>query len=399
MAEIGLPSDLNVALRLAIAGLIGFAAGLEREWSGHASGPDARFAGVRTFFLLGALGGLAGHFALVGEGGLALTFALGGVQLSCAGYVMAVHRTGASTDGTTEAAAMLIVALGALAGEGSIGLAAGTGALVVLMLREKAPLQRFIKRIDEPELRAAVQFAALAVVVLPLLPVGPYLGFADVRPRMLWAIVLLFAGLGFAGFLARRIIGASRGLGVAGALGGVISSTAVTFAFTRQSRRDGDVGAPLAQGVIAACVVLVPRVLITSAVLSPAVAVALAQLLLPPVLIGLSFVVRGLKEPPGDAGPLEDDGNPLRLAGAIRMTVAFQLSMIAISLVRARWRVREYGPETLNRNTRRTRTISQTRHAGPWWISDREPAGAPYRMTILRIHEPLRIIHAPSVAA
>jgi len=59
--------DLTVAARLAVAGLAGLAVGIEREWSGHATGPSARFAGVRTFFLLGLLGGLAGWLI---EGGL-----------------------------------------------------------------------------------------------------------------------------------------------------------------------------------------------------------------------------------------------------------------------------------------------------------------------------------------
>ena len=47
-------------LGLVIAALGGTAVGVERQWSGHADGADARFAGVRTFTLLGGLGGLAG---------------------------------------------------------------------------------------------------------------------------------------------------------------------------------------------------------------------------------------------------------------------------------------------------------------------------------------------------
>ena len=53
-------SELEIAVRLGVAALAGLAVGVEREWSGHATGPDARFAGVRTFFLLGAVGGIAG---------------------------------------------------------------------------------------------------------------------------------------------------------------------------------------------------------------------------------------------------------------------------------------------------------------------------------------------------
>jgi len=53
-------SEWEATTRLAIAALMGLGVGLKREWSGHTSGPNARFAGLRTFFLLGCLGGAAG---------------------------------------------------------------------------------------------------------------------------------------------------------------------------------------------------------------------------------------------------------------------------------------------------------------------------------------------------
>ena len=45
-------------LGLLIAALGGSAVGFERQWSGHAEGPRARFAGIRTFTMLGALAGV-----------------------------------------------------------------------------------------------------------------------------------------------------------------------------------------------------------------------------------------------------------------------------------------------------------------------------------------------------
>ncbi len=42
---------LDIVVRLAVASLAGVGVGMEREWSGHASGPEGRFAGIRTFFL------------------------------------------------------------------------------------------------------------------------------------------------------------------------------------------------------------------------------------------------------------------------------------------------------------------------------------------------------------
>ena len=331
-------TQAEIAIRLAIAGMIGLAAGLEREWSGHASGPDARFAGLRTFLLLGTLGGIAGSLGAAGQPLVAAAIALSASALCVVAYGMAVHRPTATTDGTTEAAALIVVALGVIAGIGWTGLAAGAGALVVLALSEKTRLHWLVRRLGEPELRAGLQFAVLAIVVLPLLPSGPYLGIIGVRPRALWAIVLLFSGLNFAGFVARRVAGAHRGYKIAGALGGAISSTAVTLSFSRQSRRDADLSAALAGGVIAACTVLVPRVVLVSAVLNPRVAVQLLMILAPAFIIGVAIIALGwrTKDEP-TKGADEAPENPLHLSAAVRMAIAFQVGMTLIALVRQYW--------------------------------------------------------------
>ena len=331
-------SQAVIAARLGIGGLIGLATGLEREWSGHATGPDARFAGLRTFFLLGMMGAIAGVLTQASHTEVAAALALGAVGLCVAGYVVAARRPIASTDGTTEAAALTVVGLGILAGIGWLALAAGAGAILVLMLREKERLHWIVQRLDERDIRAGVQFAVLAIVVLPLLPTGPFFGVVALEPRALWAIVLLFSGLNFAGYVARRIVGTSRGLGLTGAFGGVISSTAVTLSFSRQSRAQAALGAPLALGVVAACTVLIPRVLIVSAALNSSVALALIPLLVPAFVAGLGLAAIGWRSKPSESTDYrEDEANPLRLGVAIRMALAFQVAIVVIGLVRARW--------------------------------------------------------------
>jgi uncharacterized membrane protein (DUF4010 family) len=325
-------SEADGAARLAIAAVIGIGVGLEREWSAHTSGPDARFAGLRTFLLLGLLGGTTGLLAARGYERLAVAFALGGVGLAVGAYVMAMGREGTTPDGTTEAAAIGVLALSALAGVGWLTLAAGTGALMVLALTEKNRLHGLVRQLGQTEWHAAVQFAVLAVVVLPLLPAGPLLGVLAFRPRMLWTVVLLLSAVNFAGYIARRAIGAGRGYGITGALGGVISSTAVSLGFARQSRTEREVGIPLASGVIAACTVLVPRVLIVSAFLSPAVAMALVPLLVPAFVIGVVVVFLANRSGThATPTPTADDRSPLRFRSALEMAVLFQLSMTAIA--------------------------------------------------------------------
>ena len=222
LSEYSCSSRSNVAraANLEGAALIGLGVGLEREWSGHASGPNARFAGLRTFLLLGIVGGVAGLLLSVGSMAAGSVAMAGGMALGVAAYVATVRRPNTEIDGTTQTAALAVLVLGALAGIGWLALAAGAGSVIVLALSEKTRLHWLVRRLSERELRAALQFAVLALVVLPLLPAGPIGGPLAIRPRALWTIVLFFSALNFAGFVARRAVGPTVGYAVAGMLGG-----------------------------------------------------------------------------------------------------------------------------------------------------------------------------------
>lgn len=329
--------ELVIAEQLGVAALAGLAVGIEREWSGHAAARHPRFAGVRTFFLLGILGGTAGWLVTQSATGAAAVLLAGGAGLAIAAYVRAAQPGGESVDGTTEAAALLVLALGVLAGLGHLTIVAGTTAVVTLALGEKERVRRLIAHIGQAEMRAALQFAVLALVVLPLLPSRELPLLGGVRPRSLWAVVLLLTALNFAGYLARRSVNASHGFVATGALGGVVSSTAVTLAFSRRSRDDPALARPLALGVLAACTVLVPRVLILSAVVAAPVALALVPYLLPAFVVGAGVIALQLRHAPAGARPLPDAElveNPLGLLRAIGMAIAFQLAVWGVSVAR-----------------------------------------------------------------
>lgn len=353
----------TVAVNLALAALVGLAVGLEREWSGHASGPNARFAGIRTFLLLGIVGGTAGILADLGLGIIGAALVAGGGALTAVAYRAATDprrvrvspeppaltpsaaapSPASSTEdvigGTTEAAALAVLGLGVLAGLGMHTLAAGAGAVLVFALAEKGAFHAAVRRIDSLELRAGVQFAVLALVILPLLPEGPFGPWGGIRPRQLWIVVLIFSAINFAGYVARRIIGEDRGYGVTGMLGGVISSTAVTLTFARQSRVEPEHSRALGLGVVAACTVLVPRVATVVAVLNPALLPVLVVFVLPMFVFGLAIVAyvlwRGRGQPA--AASAVEVKNPLHLWSAVRMAIAFQVVLTAIAIIRADW--------------------------------------------------------------
>jgi uncharacterized membrane protein (DUF4010 family) len=324
--------DDTIAGWLAVAAIAGMAVGVEREWSGHAAGPHARFAGVRTFFLIGLLGGIAGWLLGSGLTGPALLFLGGTSALIVAAYVTVARQGGEAIDGTTEIAALLVLLLGVVAGLGFPLVTSAIAAIMVLALAEKSRIHSAIGKLGERELTAALQFAVLALVVLPLLPSGPYGPFDSIRPRALWTVVLIFSGLNFAGYLAARALGA-RGYILSGLLGGLISSTAVTLQFARKSREHAESGTALGLGVVGACTILPLRVAALTAVLNPLLAMSLAPYLLPLFLAGAVMVTVAYLRSRETAAPAPEPRNPLGLWNSLKMAVLFQVVLVALAWV------------------------------------------------------------------
>jgi uncharacterized membrane protein (DUF4010 family) len=197
---------LLVATRLGVAALGGLAVGIEREWSARARARPARFAGVRTFLLLGLLGGLGATLADLAGPAVGLVVVASAAALVVGAYIVTAHG-GGDVDGTTEVSALVVLAAGSLAGTGHLALASALSALTALVLVEKGRIHALVHRLHSETLEAAARFAVLALVVLPLLPEGPFGPTPGLRPRELWALVLLFSGLSFGGFLALRLVG------------------------------------------------------------------------------------------------------------------------------------------------------------------------------------------------
>lgn len=317
----------DALVALAIAALGGAAVGLERQASGHAEGPKARFAGIRTFTLLGTLGGVAGQLVRSDMATLAAVLLLGGCGLVVAAYA-AASRT--DVDGTTEVAALVVLAAGTLSGLGELALGSGLVALTGLLLVEKTQLHTLAARIDSADLRAGLRFAAMALVILPLLPEGPYGRGVGVRPRELWALVLFFSALSFAGHVARRALGARHGLVAAGLLGGLVSSTSVTLTFARASRAADADGRALAAGALAANLVLVPRVLLASTVLHAPLASTLLPLLIPPLVVITVAAAWAARRVSDGASKAPDTTNPLKVGAALQMAGLFQIVLFAV---------------------------------------------------------------------
>ena len=328
------PMSASDVLGIVIAALGGSAVGVERQWSGHAEGPGARFAGIRTFTMLGALAGLCGW---LWKSGLAVPAAIlfaGAVAITAAAYVSASRH---DVDGTTEVAALVVLAAGLLAGTGAVRLASAIIALEALLLVEKSRLHALVQRIDDVELRAGVRFAVMACVILPLLPEGPYGPLGGIRPRELWALVLFFSALSFLGHVARRLVGSGQGYFVTGLIGGLVSSTNVTFTFARLSRGNPALERALAFGAVGANAVLYLRVLAATAVLNAALVPVLIPYLVMPALVGALTAATSLRRSSDAGAPVLPQDNPLQLRAAMQMAILFQGVLMVVFFARARW--------------------------------------------------------------
>jgi len=271
-----LAASLDQPGRLALALAIGFLVGVERGWRERDMAEGGRTAGIRTYALIGVLGGLAGLLSS-GLGGWA--FATLGLPFAAAFIWFKQKEQADEHDHSVTAivAALLVFALGAYATLGEWRLAAGAAVVVTGLLAFKDVLHGWLRKLTWPELRSALVLLAMSFVALPLLPnrgLGPY---GVVNPYELWLLTIMLAGVSFAAYALVKIFGPSRGLIAASLAGALVSSTAVTLNLGRIAKRDPEHVRLAAGGALFAGGVMALRILGVVAVLAPSLLLQLAS--------------------------------------------------------------------------------------------------------------------------
>lgn len=211
---------------------VGLLIGVERERGQRLQHPERKIAtGVRSFAITAVLGSLC---AMFGEPILAV--GLGGVVLlSALGY----RHTSLDAPGlTTEFTLVAVFLLGALAHR-EPGLVAGISVLLALLLESKQSIHRLSRElISAAEMRDGLLLAAAALIVLPLLPDQPIDPLGVLNPQRIWLLVVLVMAVSALGHVTLRLVGARRGLPLAGFFAGYVSSTAAVAGFGERVRND-----------------------------------------------------------------------------------------------------------------------------------------------------------------
>lgn len=265
----------EIFFNLGAALAIGLLIGVERGWVGREAQEGERVAGLRTYGLLGLLGG--GTALLAGEiGMLFMAFAF----VAIAGVLVTVYavnlKRGHDVGITSLVAALLTFIFGALAAIGQVTVAAAFAVLTTLLLGLKPVLHAWVRRLEERELRAGLKLLLISVVLLPVLPDQGYGPWEALNPYRIWWMVVLIAAISFSGYFAMKIAGPARGTVYTGIFAGLASSTALTLHYSRIASRRPAMAPMLATGVLIACGTMFPRMLFLATLINPDLFIHLA---------------------------------------------------------------------------------------------------------------------------
>ena len=279
--------------RFAVALGVGLLIGLERGWKTREADSGTRTAGIRTFAISGLLGGVLGALGQAAGGGAGLVLGLGFAAYAAVFTVFCREenlQTG-TFSATTAIAGMVTFALGAYALVGDLTIAAAAAVATAGVLAMRETLHDWVERITWPELRSALVLLAMTFIVLPIMPDDPIGPFGGVHLRQVWLIAIVLAGASFVGYLAVKYFGASRGVLLAAAAGGLVSSTAVTASNAR--RAAAGEGAPrlLAAGVSIASAISFARVVAIVAALNPRLLVLVGPPLVAAMIVAVGFAI------------------------------------------------------------------------------------------------------------
>jgi uncharacterized membrane protein (DUF4010 family) len=274
----------ELILKFLIALAIGALIGTERE---RKQFKRVEFAGIRTFTLIALFGIISAYMSEFYPNFLILAFFGLIVMVGLSYYVSTRHDGDIGI--TTEVVALLTFILGALCiNDVGLQIAPIIAIIITALLASKSYLHHFVRRISEKELINTLKFLIIAFVILPLLPnqtMGP-LGIFN--PYQIWLIVVFISGISYVGYVAMKLIGPERGLGLTGIIGGLVSSTAVTTAMAARVKETEFLIRIAVFATVIASSMMFLRILFEVLIINP----SLIPLLIVPMLsMGISGVV------------------------------------------------------------------------------------------------------------
>lgn len=317
-------------IRLMVAAGIGFVIGLERERSFLPQQTEV-FAGVRTFTLVAVLGLLACFLKFYLSNWIFEVVLLGLIAFTVVSYILNFKH--GHSGGTTEVALIVIYLIGAVVLLGYIQLGLIVTVIMLLVLSLKGEIKSLVGQITNDELFAFLKFVVIALLILPFLPNETYGPYSVLNPREIGWVVVLTSAIGFVGYLLVKFIGPNKGILLTGIFGGLVSSTAVTWNFSKKSHEMPKYTVHCAIAIISASLVMIVRVAFWIYLFNAAI---LPKMLLPLLLLlftSVGIIVFWYRKTVSKLQPETDVplGNPLALKDALFFGILYGGILLLVS--------------------------------------------------------------------
>ncbi len=295
---------IGFILAIALGGLIG----TERElpWAGIKPGGASGFWGIRTFATISFFGAICAWFDIMLK--VNIWIIIGAIisgLFVLASYIYSSFQRD-KMGATSEYAAIITYFIGVISMLGQYTAAVILAIFLLLLLSAKEYFSRLKARFSRKELGDSLKFAVIALVILPLLPdqkyslidimnwlysghlswSHPMLNVHFFNPHSIWFFVVVMTGVEYAGFILSKTIGAKSGIIAAGAIGGLISSTATTIAMTKKSKEHPEHRNSYVVATLLSSCIMFLRVLIVAAVIYPKI---LESITLPAIFMFLGL--------------------------------------------------------------------------------------------------------------
>ncbi|MES0491024.1 MAG: MgtC/SapB family protein [Leptospirales bacterium] len=313
----------TLGISLAIGLLIGF----ERSWS-EKSSPKMHIAGLRTFALVGLLGGLSATISYEFTPWFLI------VTLIAISVILFLLYNRDSEQNryygmTTIVALYVTFCLGILSVMGEALLAVGLAVLTGTLLGMKGRVKLWLENLDHSELFSVYKLLIISVVLLPLLPDENFGPWNVINLYEIWWLVVLITSISFVGYFAIKIKGTRIGILLTAFFGGLASSTVTTLNFSKIGSQNKHIHSLLTAGVIVSSATMFPRVILEVVVVHYPLAYSLIfpmlSMSLISYLLAYYFWKRKEKNTTKESIPLK---NPFELLPALKFGILLTLILV-----------------------------------------------------------------------
>lgn len=305
---------------------IGLIIGLEREYDKL---KDQGFAGIRTFPIVAILGftleNLTDKFSV-----WILIVSLGAFIFFLAFNHMYQKQEEYGKGLTTNLALIATFVLGIMVSAEYYRDAVATAVIIVTLLSLKTRFRTVISNITSEELFAFIKFSIISLLILPFLPNKVYGPTALLNPFEIGSIVVIVSFLNFIGYFLVKYVGSKRGILLTAILGGLISSTAVTWSYASRSEESPELSKKYAAGIVIASAIMFPRLALLAYIFNSAIlrylALPFCLLTIICIVVSLVLIQRDTKKPDTNIKL----GNPLNILNAIGFGAIYVVILFAV---------------------------------------------------------------------